>query len=142
MCDIALCGNETIDCIDCCGNGVCIYTKTDDTVLTDSEQIINDAMIQALKDTMDVKLKSDFKITYEDFEKDEGLQTMILKAGDTIPVCLVTEDLVKNFEYCFEGLLGKWLVDWDKLAPSMTSIVESVEDLIIDEKDYEIKLDK
>lgn len=91
---------------------------------------------------MDVKLKHEVKILFEDFEKDEGLQTMILKAGDTITICLVTEDLVKNFEYCFEGLLGKWYIDWDKLAPSMTSIVECVEDLILDKKDYEIKLDK
>jgi hypothetical protein len=88
---------------------------------------------------MDVKLKKDLKITFEDFETDEGLQTMILKAGDIIPVAEVTEDLVKNFEYCFQGLLGKWFVDWNKIAPTPTCTIECVEDLIINSKDYEIK---
>lgn len=87
---------------------------------------------------LDVKLKRDFKIIFEDFEKDEGLQTLILKTGDMIPVSLVTNDLVKEYEYCFDGLLDKWYIDWDKLAPTSTCTIESVEDLIIERNDFEV----
>ena len=40
MTSISPCGDETIDCIDCIGNGVCPFTKEDDKILTDEEQTV------------------------------------------------------------------------------------------------------
>lgn len=85
---------------------------------------------------MDAVLKREFKIVYEDFETDEGMKTMLLKVGERVPLSIVTQRLINEYE-CFDGLLDKWYVDWDKLAPTPTSIVESVEDLIIDFNDFE-----
>lgn len=39
---------------------------------------------------MDIKLKHEIRIPYEDFEKDEGLQTLILEAGSVVPISIVT----------------------------------------------------
>lgn len=63
MSDKTPCGDENNVCNEeCTGYGVCLYTKTDDAVLTDKEQIINDAMIRALKETMGIDINAIKKI--------------------------------------------------------------------------------
>ena len=56
MTSITPCGDDTIYCIDCIGNGVCPFTKEDDRILTDEEKTINDHMIKALKDSLGIDI--------------------------------------------------------------------------------------